>query len=284
MRWEGRAESENVEDRRMGGGGRMAVGGGHRDHGDRRSSRCSSASIRARSWAAEAARRRRPCRQPQEAGARRTSSNVVLKDTEDVWNDLFAERRPDLRGAEARAVQRQRRSRRAAPRSRRWGRSTAPPTGRSTSTCRSTSTSRPSSARPATSRSRTSIAHEVGHHVQNLLGYSDQRPRDARARERGGVQPGVGAARAAGRLPRRRLGAPRAADEEHPRSTATSRRRCGAAAAVGDDRLQKQARGYVVPDSFTHGTSEQRARWFRRGLETGDLRQGDTFNVPYENL
>jgi len=54
----------------------------------------------------------------------------------------------------------------------------------------------------------------------------------------------------------------------------------GAASAVGDDRLQRSSRGYAVPDSFTHGTSEQRARWFRRGYETGDLRQGDTFNAP----
>lgn len=52
-----------------------------------------------------------------------------------------------------------------------------------------------------------------------------------------------------------------------------------AASAIGDDRLQKQARGYVVPDSFTHGTSEQRQRWFRKGYETGDLKQGDTFNT-----
>jgi len=53
---------------------------------------------------------------------------------------------------------------------------------------------------------------------------------------------------------------------------------------VGDDRLQKQARGYVVPDSLTHGTSEQRIRWFRRGFETGDFPQGDTFKVRYEDL
>jgi len=52
-----------------------------------------------------------------------------------------------------------------------------------------------------------------------------------------------------------------------------------AASAVGDDRLQYRSRGYVVPDSFTHGTSEQRVRWFRRGYETGDLNQGDTFNA-----
>ncbi len=50
-----------------------------------------------------------------------------------------------------------------------------------------------------------------------------------------------------------------------------------AASAVGDDRIQRQSRGAVVPDSFTHGTSDQRVRWFTRGMETGDLRQGDTF-------
>jgi uncharacterized protein len=52
-----------------------------------------------------------------------------------------------------------------------------------------------------------------------------------------------------------------------------------AASAVGDDRLQKQATGRIVPDSFTHGTSEQRARWFKKGFDTGDVRNGDTFNA-----
>jgi uncharacterized protein len=52
-----------------------------------------------------------------------------------------------------------------------------------------------------------------------------------------------------------------------------------AASAIGDDRLQKQAQGRIVPDAFTHGTSEQRMRWFRKGYETGDIRQGDTFNA-----
>jgi len=51
-----------------------------------------------------------------------------------------------------------------------------------------------------------------------------------------------------------------------------------AAGAVGDDRIQKMTQGYVVPDAFTHGTSEQRIRWFKKGFETGDLSQGDTFS------
>ncbi|MCK7558679.1 neutral zinc metallopeptidase [Chitinophaga sedimenti] len=50
-----------------------------------------------------------------------------------------------------------------------------------------------------------------------------------------------------------------------------------AANAIGDDRLQKQSQGYVVPDAFTHGTSEQRMYWFKRGYETGDVSKGDTF-------
>jgi predicted metalloprotease len=53
----------------------------------------------------------------------------------------------------------------------------------------------------------------------------------------------------------------------------------GAASAIGDDRLQRRSQGTVVPDAFTHGTSEQRVRWFRRGFETGDLSQGDTFGA-----
>jgi len=52
-----------------------------------------------------------------------------------------------------------------------------------------------------------------------------------------------------------------------------------AAAAIGDDRLQMESQGHVMPDAFTHGTSEQRARWFRLGYETGDMRRGDTFNA-----
>jgi predicted metalloprotease len=123
------------------------------------------------------------------------------------------------------------------------------------------------------------IAHEVGHHVQNLLGISD-RVQAARGRvseseyNRLSVRLELQAdflagvwARYADRVKR----IVEAGDIEEAMR---------AASAVGDDRLQHSARGYVVPDSFTHGSSEQRVRWFRRGYETGDLRQSDTFNAP----
>jgi predicted metalloprotease len=56
------------------------------------------------------------------------------------------------------------------------------------------------------------------------------------------------------------------------------------AEAIGDDAIQRKAQGRVVPDSFTHGTSEQRRRWFMKGFETGRLADGDTFNTPYDQL
>ncbi len=56
-----------------------------------------------------------------------------------------------------------------------------------------------------------------------------------------------------------------------------------AANAIGDDRLQRESQGHVVPDAFTHGTSAQRMYWFKKGYETGDLRQGDTFSDPSLN-
>jgi predicted metalloprotease len=116
------------------------------------------------------------------------------------------------------------------------------------------------------------IAHEVGHHVQNVSGNlervlpGESGPGSAavrvelqadcyagvwghHAQQRGVLEPG---------------------DMEEALT---------AAAAIGDDRIQRRTQGQVVPESFTHGTSEQRARWFRRGFETGDPRQCDTFSA-----
>jgi len=122
------------------------------------------------------------------------------------------------------------------------------------------------------------VAHEVGHHVQNLLGIMDrvnalqQRSSEADANQLS-VRLELQADFFAGMFARyvQNQGMLDAGDIEEALE---------AASAVGDDRLQRQATGRVMPDSFTHGTSEQRLRWFRRGYETGDMRQGDTFSTP----
>ena len=122
------------------------------------------------------------------------------------------------------------------------------------------------------------IAHEVGHHVQNLLGITD-RVQAARGRvseseyNRLSIRLELQADFLAG------VWARYTDRVKHVVEAGDIEEAIRAASAVGDDRLQYRSRGYVVPDSFTHGTSEQRVRWFRRGYETGDLSQGDTFNA-----
>jgi uncharacterized protein len=125
------------------------------------------------------------------------------------------------------------------------------------------------------------IAHEVGHHVQKLLGISDQV--DARRQLAGKAESNALSVRLelqadflAGVWAHYMQQQTRVLD---PGDIEEALR---AASAIGDDRLQKQAQGYVVPDSFTHGSSEQRVRWFKKGFETGDIKQGDTFSA--ENL
>jgi predicted metalloprotease len=121
------------------------------------------------------------------------------------------------------------------------------------------------------------VAHEVGHHVQKLLGISDRvdamqgRVSEAEANQLS-VRLELQADFFAGVFARyvQNQGVLEAGDIEEA---------LRAASAVGDDQIQRRTTGYVVPDSFTHGTSEQRLRWFRKGYETGDIRQGDTFNT-----
>ncbi len=122
------------------------------------------------------------------------------------------------------------------------------------------------------------IAHEVGHHVQNLLGLSDkvhaarQQLSEKEANELS-VRLELQADFFAG------VWAHHAEKSWNILEPGDIKEALQAANAIGDDRLQRQSRGTVMPDSFTHGTSEQRMRWFRKGLESGDLREGDTFNA-----
>ncbi|MCC7259072.1 MAG: neutral zinc metallopeptidase [Gammaproteobacteria bacterium] len=119
------------------------------------------------------------------------------------------------------------------------------------------------------------IAHEVGHHVQNLLGTSDevQRARQAAGERESNalsVRLELQADCFAG------VWANRTEEAQRILEQGDVEEGLAAASAIGDDRLQQQGRGYVTPDSFTHGSSAQRVHWFRRGLETGDPAQCDT--------
>ncbi|PZU96286.1 MAG: flagellar biosynthesis protein FlgM [Leptolyngbya sp.] len=122
------------------------------------------------------------------------------------------------------------------------------------------------------------IAHEVGHHVQNLLGVSSQvqraqqRASETQANElsvRLELQADCFAGVWANRAQRSREILEEGDIEEA----------LNAASQIGDDRLQMESQGYVTPDSFTHGSSQQRAEWFYRGIETGDINQCNTFDV-----
>ncbi|SFK40136.1 Putative neutral zinc metallopeptidase [Falsiroseomonas stagni DSM 19981] len=120
------------------------------------------------------------------------------------------------------------------------------------------------------------IAHEVGHHVQNQLGVlgrvQELRSRVAEAEGNAlQVRVELQADCLAG------MWARRAQDARQILEDGDIEEGLAAAAAVGDDRLQGRARGHVQPDSFTHGSSEQRVRWFRTGLQSGQLEACDTF-------
>ena len=123
------------------------------------------------------------------------------------------------------------------------------------------------------------IAHEVGHHVQNLLGIMNK---VEQAQRQGQPMEGAG-----GLSVRQELQADCFAGVWANRSQAQLNwlqegdidAALNAAAQVGDDTLQKQARGYAVPDSFTHGTSAQRSKWFKAGFASGDIKSCDTFGT-----
>lgn len=122
------------------------------------------------------------------------------------------------------------------------------------------------------------VAHEVGHHIQHLLGLSDKMARlrqqvseeeynkySVKLELQADFYAGVWAHYEKGK------GYLEAGDFEEALTAAN---------AIGDDRLQREAQGHVVPESFTHGTSEQRMYWFKKGYDSGDINQGDTFNDP----
>ena len=122
------------------------------------------------------------------------------------------------------------------------------------------------------------IAHEIGHHVQNLLGIADRvqslqaRAGKAEANELS-VMMELQADCLAG------VWAYHAQKARHILEPGDMEEALQAASSIGDDRLQRQSRGYVTPDSFTHGSSAQRVSWFQRGIRSGDLSQCNTFKT-----
>ena len=123
------------------------------------------------------------------------------------------------------------------------------------------------------------IAHEVGHHIQKLVGTSDKMARlrqqvSGEEYNKYSVMLELQADFLAG------VWAHHAQQMKNILEAGDIEEALNAANAIGDDRLQKESQGYIVPESFTHGTSQQRIFWFKKGFQTGDMRQGDTFNDP----
>ena len=287
MRWAGRRESDNIEDRRGMSTGGMVAGGGITGV---------IVLLLALLFGVDPSALLQQGEPGDEGGtaARREASptednlmkftRVVLADTEDVWNDLF---RTQLRKDYPEPV-------------------LVPFTGQTRSGCGTASSATGPFYCPADqkvyidleffqeleSRFRAAgdfaqayvIAHEVGHHVQNQLGILDQfHSKQGRISKAEYNQLSVRSELQADFLAG--VWAHHAQKTKNILEPGDLEEALRAANAIGDDRLQKQAQGYVVPDSFTHGTSAQRIRWFRLGFETGDLsRMNDLFKLNYSEL
>ena len=117
------------------------------------------------------------------------------------------------------------------------------------------------------------VAHEYGHHIQNLLGAMARHQTGSRGADSDSVRTELQADCYAG------VWAYHANQQFRILETGDVEQGLQAASAVGDDTLEKQSQGYVVPDSFTHGTSAQRTRWFQRGIQGGDIKACDTFSA-----
>jgi predicted metalloprotease len=281
MRWRGERESSNVEDRRgMSGGGRIAIGGGLGTLIIIIIAVLLGADPRQilqqvpNDTAPSTSQAPRPGNSEEEELKKFVS--VVLGKTEDVWQDIFRQNGKQYRDPTLVLF-----------------------TGEVQSACGLGSVAsgpfycpgdqkvyidlsfyeelRRRFRSPGDFAQAYVIAHEVGHHVQKLLGISDrvdsmQRRMSEVDANRLSVRLELQADFFAGVFARyvQKQGLLEEGDIEEA---------LNAASAIGDDAIQKQTSGRVVPDSFTHGTSEQRLRWFRKGFDTGDIRQGDTFSA-----
>ena len=289
MKWEGNRQSDNVEDRRDdGGGGGFRAGGGGRSVG-----LGTIVIALVAGWALginpltilgvldgsdmAPVSQQAPAQRPQSDDRMAQFVSTVLADTEDVWKDVFKEggaqyQEPKLvlfRGATPTACG----TGQAA-----MGPFYCPGDQKVYIDLRFYQTLRDELGAPGEFAQAYVVAHEVGHHVQNLLGISDKM--DAmrgRVSEKEynalSVRLELQADCFAG------LWAKKSNDSRQTLEGGDIEAAMNAAAKIGDDALQQKAQGRIVPDSFTHGTSAQRVRWFNVGLQSGNMKACDTFSA-----
>jgi predicted metalloprotease len=282
MQWEGRRESGNVQDRRSYGGTAMAIGGGGSIVALLLALLLGANPLEIFDPQPDGQAPKQQARRDLERDPLRRFVGVVLADTEDVWHKLFRDMGKRYREPKLVLFTRHTRSGCGAA-----GAEIGP------FYCPEDETIyldldffRELKARfgaPGDFAQAYVIAHEVGHHVQKLLGtmqqVQSQRRRLGESQyNKLSVRLELQADFYAG------LWAYHAQQMAKILDPGDLEEAIGAARAIGDDRLQMRGKGYVVPDSFTHGTSAQRVRWFRRGFDTGDIKQGDTFKIADHEL
>ena len=280
MRWREGRQSDNVEDQRGGGGRRIAIGGGLGSivlvvvallFGVDPRALFNNGGDNSPGTGSQVARSVNP-----EEEELKSFSSSVLANTEDVWRDILRQNGKQYRVPKLVLFTEQVRSA-CGTSGAAVGPFYCPGDEKLYLDLSFFSELRSRFRAPGDFAQAYVIAHEVGHHIQKILGTMDKvnsmqqrvSERDAndlsvRLELQADFYAGVWAHYA------EKQGILEAGDLEEALRAAT---------AVGVDSLQKEGQGYVVPDSFTHGTSEQRMRWFKKGFETGDIRQGDTFSV-----
>ncbi|WP_439556986.1 KPN_02809 family neutral zinc metallopeptidase [Dyadobacter sp.] len=281
MRWQDLGRSSNVEDRRgMSGGGKVAIGGigavivlvigllTGQDPGVILGNLQGNES-------AEQVQTRPPGPRPDDRTADMVSA--VLKSTEDVWSNIYAENDAQYEKPRLQIFENATQSG-CGSASSAMGPFYCPADHKVYIDLSFCDQLRTRFKAPGDFAVAYVVAHEVGHHVQNLMGISEQlqqqRGRISEAEyNKLSVKLELQADFLAG------VWANHAQEMSNILEPGDLEAALKAANAIGDDKLQKESQGYVVPDAFTHGTSEQRMYWFKKGFDTGDLNQG-----KYENI
>jgi predicted metalloprotease len=277
MRWIGRQQSGNVDDRRGGGGGRMALGGGIGGIvivvialllGKNPMDYINVGEQPTQSYD-----------QPVSTGDDEYGNfvKVVLKDTEDVWNKVFQEQLEANYQEPVLVLFSNNDQSGCGFASAATGPFYCPADQKVYIDLVFYDQLKSRFGAPGDFAMAYVVAHEVGHHVQFLMGTSEkvhraQQSMTEKQANAMSVKLELQADFYAG------VWAHHAQELSNILEEGDIEEALQAANAIGDDNLQKQSQGYVVPDAFTHGTSEQRMYWFKRGFESGDLKQGNTFN------